>query len=61
MAKLSEMRSGVPTHGKRTAVRADKGRLCDAPACSTVLSTYNAGTSCWLHARPEYRHPLHRD
>jgi hypothetical protein len=60
MARPSDVQLGTPTRAKGQPVRAERGRLCDAVGCSTVLSTYNAATTCWLHARPEYRHPLHR-
>jgi hypothetical protein len=27
------------------------GRVCDVSSCTTQLSQYNAGSSCWLHDR----------
>jgi hypothetical protein len=34
------------------------GRICAAPGCTTKLSIYNVGTTCWQHAEltfPNYR------
>ncbi|HEX9411330.1 MAG TPA: hypothetical protein VF986_06530 [Actinomycetota bacterium] len=34
------------------------GRICAAPGCSTRLSIYNLGATCWQHADlsfPNYR------
>jgi hypothetical protein len=34
------------------------GRTCAAPGCSTQLSIYNLGSTCWQHADlvfPNYR------
>ena len=28
------------------------GRVCEDPACATVLSIYNATGWCWQHERP---------
>lgn len=49
---------GPPGRGKDALSRASKGRHCDQPGCTTVLSTYNATGTCWLHTTPQYRHPL---
>jgi hypothetical protein len=27
-----------------------RGRVCESPGCTTVLSTYNADPTCWQHA-----------
>jgi len=51
---------GAPSRGKGIAKRSVGGRQCDAPGCTTVLSTYNASSTCWLHTGPELRHPLAR-
>ena len=40
--------------------REARGRQCEAPGCSTVLSTYNRSRTCYLHTMPEYRHALQR-
>jgi hypothetical protein len=35
-----------------------QGRTCAAPGCSTKLSIYNLGSTCWQHADivfPNYR------
>jgi hypothetical protein len=31
-----------------------KGRICDVLGCATILSTYNASSSCFLHDRPGF-------
>jgi arginine repressor len=49
---------GAPTNTK--SKRSAKGRTCDHAGCTTVLSTYNASTTCWLHTPPGYRHALAR-
>lgn len=60
MTKTREgVQLGTPGRGKDVLSRSAGGRSCDHPGCSTVLSTYNASTTCWLHARPEYRPPLY--
>ena len=28
------------------------GRVCEHPACATVLSVYNRSASCWVHEEP---------
>ena len=50
---------GAPLSGKAHAQGA-RGRMCEAPGCTTVLSTYNAATTCWLHSQPARRRPLDR-
>ena len=55
MAKTSEgVQFGTPMRGRRAATRSATGRLCDHHGCTTVLSTYNSSTTCWLHAMPNY-------
>jgi hypothetical protein len=49
---------GTPGNGKAAKDRAAKGRTCDHPGCNTVLSTYNAATTCWMHTVPGRRTPL---
>ena len=51
---------GPPDRGKDAASRASTGRHCTEPGCATVLSTYNAATTCWLHSQPSTSHPLTR-
>lgn len=51
---------GLPDRGKRAGSRASAGRLCHHQGCSTVLTTYNSGTTCWLHTDSTYKHPLAR-
>jgi hypothetical protein len=41
---------GAPQKGALR--RAANGRTCDHPACGTILSTYNAATTCFAHAIP---------
>jgi hypothetical protein len=50
---------GSPATAKAKS-RAAKGRTCDHAGCNTVLSTYNASPTCWLHTPPGYRHALAR-
>jgi hypothetical protein len=50
---------GVPLPGKAQA-RSSRGRPCEYPGCTTVLSTYNSATTCWLHSQPSRRRPLDR-
>lgn len=50
---------GVPERGKEAASRAARGRVCDREGCSTILSTYNASGTCWLHTEPVCRHALY--
>ena len=43
-----------------SASRASRGRMCEEFGCSTILSTYNSSSTCWLHTGPAHRHPLAR-
>ncbi|HWL90509.1 MAG TPA: hypothetical protein VNP90_04010 [Actinomycetota bacterium] len=38
--------------------RFNEGRVCQEPACRTVLSVYNDGDSCWAHRPMERVTPL---
>jgi hypothetical protein len=49
---------GTPGRGKAVTDRAATGRACEYPGCTTVLSTYNASPTCWLHTQPNLKHPL---
>jgi hypothetical protein len=49
---------GVPVAKRQAARRAEAGRRCEVPECGTVLSTYNASPTCWLHTTATRRHPL---
>ena len=61
MAKASERAHfGTPQRGREAESRPPRGRLCDQPGCSTVLSTYNSATSCWLHTVPSFSRPVHQ-
>lgn len=50
---------GTPL-GRASKAKAARGRLCDVPGCTTVLSIYNDATSCWPHLKDVPRPPLHR-
>ncbi len=56
----SQVQFGMPDRGKGASSRASAGRRCDHLGCSTVLTTYNSGTTCWLHTISHYKHPLAR-
>ena len=58
---ISGMQFGSPKRGKESGSRSPRGRLCDRAGCTTVLSTYNSSSSCWLHAERSYRRPLTRE
>lgn len=49
-------RYGTPAKGAHPREAGD--RRCDAPGCTTILSAYNASTTCYLHTQPNTRHPL---
>ncbi len=49
---------GTPDRGKEASSRAAQGRVCQHDGCVTVLSTYNASGTCWLHTQPTTRHSL---
>jgi hypothetical protein len=36
----------------RRPARTKGQRVCRADGCDTVLSTYNASGTCWLHTKP---------
>jgi hypothetical protein len=44
---------GPPQRGRDATSREARGRQCDSPGCSTVLSTYNRSRTCYLHTMPE--------
>jgi hypothetical protein len=46
---------GLPERGKDAASRPRRGRVCEQPECSTILSTFNSATMCWTHAQPSFR------
>ncbi len=31
-----------------------RGRICEAPDCTTELSRYNSNTACWLHDKSRF-------
>lgn len=45
------VRYGVPDRGKGSIPQAGKGRPCEEPGCTTVLSVYNTSSNCWVHDR----------
>lgn len=53
---------GPPQRGRDATSREARGRRCEAPGCSTVLSTYNRSRTCYLHTKPteaaEARRPV---
>jgi hypothetical protein len=49
---------GVPVASKQASRRAEAGRRCAVASCTTLLSTYNASTTCWLHTTATPKHPL---
>lgn len=57
-ANSAGVRYGPPGTGKGAASRAKAGRRCEVAGCETVLSTYNAASTCWLHSAPTPRHAL---
>ncbi len=44
--RLTGSKAGTPGREPRTY---DRGRVCAARGCSTVLSRYNRQTMCWQH------------
>jgi len=46
------VRASVPAAPAKGKGRAERGRVCEHPGCETVLSTYNSGTTCWMHQEP---------
>ncbi len=46
---------GAPLHGKGASSRPPAGRVCAIHGCSTVLSTYNSSSYCWLHSPMQYK------
>jgi hypothetical protein len=49
---------GVPIPARHASKRPSAGRRCEVQGCVTLLSTYNASTTCWLHTTATRRHPL---
>ncbi len=60
MARPSGVQLGTPERGRDAKSRSIAGRLCSHLGCQTVLSTYNASSTCFLHTEPSYKHPLYR-
>ncbi|MDQ2943812.1 MAG: hypothetical protein M3R21_09125 [Candidatus Dormibacteraeota bacterium] len=56
----SQVQFGMPNRGKGATTRASAGRMCDHEGCTTLLTTYNSGSSCWLHSSSQFKHPLAR-
>jgi hypothetical protein len=51
---------GVPGPGKGAASRAAGGCVCEEPGRGTILSTYNASLTCWMHEPPPFRISINR-
>jgi hypothetical protein len=52
------MKGSRPGKMPQPSPTASTGRICTAPGCTTRLSIYNAGSTCWQHADlsfPNYR------
>jgi hypothetical protein len=45
------LRATMVVESGRAKARFAGGRVCSYRGCDTVLSTYNASKSCWLHQR----------
>jgi hypothetical protein len=60
MTRSTNVRFGSPDRGKSLKTSSEQGRHCDHPGCPTVLSAYNASSTCWTHTVPTSRHPLAR-
>lgn len=43
------MQGSRPGNTPRRSRTSDRGRICEAPGCTTRLSVYNAKTRCWQH------------
>ena len=58
MAPLRRMKGSRPGKMPPPSPVSSTGRICVAPACTTRLSIYNLGNTCWQHADlsfPNYR------
>jgi hypothetical protein len=42
---------GTPNRGHEASSRAEAGRVCSEPGCTTILSTYNPAEVCGVHER----------
>ena len=49
---------GAPIPAKQASNRPRAGRRCEVGGCVTLLSTYNASPTCWLHTTAVPRHSL---
>lgn len=52
------LRGTKPGELPRPSRRFATGRVCEVECCRTVISVYNAGGRCWLHAPPKF--PIRR-
>jgi len=53
-----DMKGSRPGKVPAPSPTSSTGRTCAAPGCSTKLSIYNLGSTCWQHANlsfPNYR------
>jgi hypothetical protein len=53
---LNNTKFGAP--GKKAYARSLEERRCDDPGCTTILSSYNTSSTCYLHTSAIPRHPL---
>ena len=49
---------GTPSPRHKASTRPMPGRVCTKLGCTTILSTYNPTSVCWLHTDPSRRPPL---
>ena len=54
MAMTRRTEFGLVSKGAQLRVSA-KGRVCEAPGCSTILSIYNGLSACSAHEVPRKR------
>ncbi|MBI4261074.1 MAG: hypothetical protein HY658_10965 [Actinobacteria bacterium] len=56
MAKTAHgIEYGTPHTGKGAVRRGTTGRACAHPGCTTILSTYNEASTCWMHSPSAFR------
>jgi hypothetical protein len=52
-------RGTFPSRGSRQTQRWAKGRRCEHGGCTTLISTYNRSTTCWVHqSSPPREYPV---
>jgi hypothetical protein len=45
----------TPDRGKESLGRPTTTRVCTDPECSTILSSYNDTSACWIHRDRSYQ------